>query len=286
MPAVELQPVTTIASSDGVHLALYDFGGSGPTTLFIHATGFCAATWWPAARRIADLRSWAIDVRAHGRSGRPSSGDLSWARATDDVLAAVTHLGGGPLFGVGHSFGGALLLLAEQRQPGTFGALWCFEPIVIPPSLGRSGAGPDLASIAARRRTSFPSRDAARENFASKPPMNVFTEEALEAYLDGGFDVHPDGSLSLRCLPEDESRVFEQGAHNGAWERLGEVRCPVTVVRGRLEPGPALFAAAVADALPRGLLLDLPQVGHFGPMEAPELIASEIRSAFVGPPYP
>lgn len=283
---MELDPVTTIASSDGVKLALYDFGGSGPTALFVHATGFCAATWWPAARRIGDLRCWAIDVRAHGRSGRPSSGDLSWGRATDDVLAAVAHFGGGPLFGVGHSFGGALLLLAEQRRPGTFDALWCFEPIVIPPDLIGSGAGPDLASIAARRRASFASRDAARENFASKPPMNVFTSEALDAYLEGGFDEHPDGTLTLRCAPEDESKVFELGAHNGVWERLGEVRCPVTVARGRLEPGPALFAAAVADALPRGRLLDLPQVGHFGPMEAPELIASEIHSAFVGSPHP
>lgn len=278
---MELEPVGWIESTDGVTVALYDFGGDGPTTLFVHATGFCAATWWPTAHHLPDLRCWAIDVRAHGRSSRPTDGNLSWSSATDDVVAAVDRLGGGPLRGVGHSFGGALLLLAEQRRPGTFEAIWCFEPIVIPPDLLEGGAGPDLAEVATRRRSVFPSRQAARENFASKPPMDVFDAQALDAYLAGGFLEHPDGSLSLRCLPEDESEVFRMGGRNGAWERLAEVSCPVTVVQGRIEPGPAMFAASVAAALPRGRLVELPQVGHFGPMEDPELIASSIRDALL-----
>ena len=78
----------------------------------------------------------------------------------DDVLAVVDALGLDGCVAAGHSKGGASLLLAEERRPGTFAALWCFEPIVFP----GGGPGPDgenpMAAGARRRRSTFPSRRA------------------------------------------------------------------------------------------------------------------------------
>src|ERR1700753_773050 len=163
-------PTITIESSGGVALAVYDLGGDGPPLLFAHATGFCASVWAPVAAHLADRHCWALDFRCHGRSGRPDDDDLAWAGTADDVLAVVDGLALEHPDGVGHSMGGAALLLAEQRRPGTFGHLWAFEPVVIPP-----GVLPDdpqanpLAGGAARRRDTFPSAQAAVDNFASKP---------------------------------------------------------------------------------------------------------------------
>jgi hypothetical protein len=100
-----------------------------------------------------------------------------------------------------------------------------------------------MAAGARRRRASFPSREEARANFASKPPLSIFTPEALDAYLDGGFHEQADGSLVLACPPEHEARVFEMGAEHGGFDHLHEVHCPVTVVRGALAGSfPASFA--------------------------------------------
>jgi pimeloyl-ACP methyl ester carboxylesterase len=173
--------------------------------------------------------------------------------------------------------GGAALLLAEQARPGTFAGLWLFEPIVIPAVLAPDPTGNALSTAAARRRDTFESAEAARANFAAKPPMDVFDPEALDGYIEGGFESLEDGTVRLRCRPEDESTFYMMGPRHSAGAHLAEVAAPVSVVRGRDEPGPAQFAPGVAEGLPAGVLHDMAQVGHFGPMEDPAAVAASIR---------
>lgn len=277
-----------VPSTDGVTLTLWDLGGEGPPLLLCHATGFCGRIWEPVARRLADrYRVWALDFRAHGDSDRPRGRPLDWEGFADDVLAVVDHLGGGPLVAAGHSKGGASLVLAEARRPGTFRRMWLYEPVIFPPPPEGEAPSPpgavDLAEGALRRRPGFPSREAARENFASKPPMSSFHPEALEAYLDAAFSVAPDGSLHLKCRPADESAVYRMGRAHRAFERLGRVRCPVVVARGALSPGPAMVADMVAERLPAGRLEVFEDLSHFGPMEDPDRIAGRIAAAVGGP---
>src|SRR5919106_4833464 len=99
--------------------------------------------------------------------------------------------------------GGAALLMAEQRRPGTFAALWMFEPIVFPPAEG--GGSNALAAAARRRRPWFPDRDTAYANFSSKPPLDTLTPAALRAYVDHGLRATDDGgAVELACAPETE----------------------------------------------------------------------------------
>jgi pimeloyl-ACP methyl ester carboxylesterase len=273
----------TVSSTDGVQLAVHDLGGNGPPILFAHATGFCGPTWGPVAAQLPEWHGWAVDFRCHGRSTRPAGGDLDWSGTGDDVLATVDALDLRGAVGVGHSMGGAALLLAEQRRPGTFASLWLFEPVVIPPgTFPDDGRSNPLADGAARRREVFPSFDAAYANFAAKPPMSSFRPESLRAYVDGGFELQPDGNVLLRCRAADESRFYLMGSRHGAYDHLGEVGCPTTVVRGAPDAGPHAFADAVAGRLPRGRLEELGSVSHFGPMEDPPLVATSIRAAIEG----
>jgi pimeloyl-ACP methyl ester carboxylesterase len=272
-----------VASTGGVRVAVHELGGTGRPILFAHATGFCGPVWRPVAEALDDHRNVALDFRAHGRSSRPDDGDLHWRGAGDDLLAVVDALDLEGTVGVGHSMGGAALLLACQARPGTFDSLWLYEPIVMTAAM-REGleGGNSLADAASRRRDHFASARAAFENFASKPPLDVLSTESLAAYVDGGFETLGDGSVTLRCRPEDESETFRMGPTHDAGEHLAEVTCPVTVVKGNDEPGPAMFAAPVADALPHGRLVQMPALGHFGPMEDPAAIAASIRAAATG----
>jgi len=277
-----------IPSSDGVDLAGYDLGGDGPPLLVAHATGFLAAVYRPLAERLAaDLHSWALDFRAHGDSTRPASGRLGWDGMADDVLATVDGLGLERPFAVGHSMGGAALVLAELRRPGTFAGLYLYEPVLIP--IGRfptTGDGDNPMSAAARRRRpGFESREAAYANYASKPPLDVLAPEALRWYVDEGF-ADAEGGVTLKCRPEDEAEVFRFGATNGAFERLGELDLPVTIAQGGVpDPGPGSAAPAQAAAITGGRLVVAEGLGHFGPVQDPDLVASQVRSAFaVTPP--
>ncbi|MFN8053024.1 MAG: alpha/beta hydrolase [Acidimicrobiales bacterium] len=280
-----------MASSDGVDVAYLHLAGpgSGPRILYVHATGFCSTVWRPVAETLAaassfpassPLDGWALDVRGHGRSGSPADGRFDWNGTADDVLAVIDAIGEGERWiGAGHSMGGASLLLAEQRRPGTFSNLWLFEPIVFP-GPPPEGAGPNfLAEGALRRRAAFGSREEAFENYASKPPMNAFDRRALAGYLERGLTDDADG-VHLSCAPANEAQLYRMGPQHAAWGGLGAVRTPTTVVRGDASiPGPATFAADIAARLGAGRLEEHPDLGHFGPMEAPERMAASIRGS-------
>ena len=269
-------------STDDLTLTVHDLGGAGRPTLLCHATGFHGLVWTPLADRLDGMRRWSLDFRGHGTSAAPADGELGWSGFGDDVLAVVGGLDLDRPIGVGHSMGGAALLLAEQRRPGTFAALWLFEPVVFP-SFTHSGPlpGNPLADGARRRRQTFPSYEAAIDNFASKPPMSVFDPVALEQYVRHGFAEQPDGSVTLRCRPDDEAAIYENSVTHDAYAHLGEVACPVLVLRGNVsEPGPAPVAPMVADALPQGRIEVHDALNHFAPLAEPARMAASI-SRFV-----
>lgn len=280
--------VQHIASTDGVTIFLHDLGGDGPPVLLCHATGFHGRVWQPVADHLTSHHALAPDLRGHGDSAVPEGLAIDWHGFADDVVAVIDALGLTEVMAAGHSKGGAALLLAEQARPGTFRALYCFEPIVMPPigmpmpTIGMpmpTGANP-LAEGARRRRTTFRSYEAAYENFASKAPLAALHPDALRAYVQFGFAEQPDGSVELKCRPEIEAATFEMGGRHGGFERLGDVRCPVTVARGKVEAfGPASFAGPIVDALPNGTLEEHPTLGHFGPLEDPATIAACIERA-------
>jgi pimeloyl-ACP methyl ester carboxylesterase len=276
--------VHEVASSDGVTLAVHDLGGTGPPLLLCHATGFHGLVWGPFASRLAQrFRVWSMDFRGHGDASPPPARPVDWRGFGDDVLAVVDDVALQRPFGFGHSMGGAALVLAEDARPGTFAALVLFEPIVFPPEARPGGDGDgDLTGGARRRRAGFASREEAFANFAAKPPLSAFVPDALRAYVDHGLADRPDGSVTLKCRPEDEAATYEGAPIHPGWARLAEVRCPVVVMTGEHTDAVGLERAALQpQRLPAGRLEVVPGVGHFGPMEDPSALARAVGAALL-----
>jgi len=272
--------MATVTTGDGVRIAAHHLGGTGEPLLMVHATGLCGQVFEPMARRLGKrFRCVALDQRGHGRSGRPPDGDWAWAGFALDVLGVVDGLGLERPLAMGHSCGGAALVLAELVRPGTFGALWCYEPVILRADDPRaSDQGRAMAAGARRRREVFDSRRQAQERYAVRAPFSSFAQEALAAYVDCGLEELPDGRVRLRCRPEDEALIYEAQTREprawGTWDRLGEVACPVTVACGELSTtfGPD-HARGLAARLPRGRDETLTGLGHFGPLEDPARVA-------------
>lgn len=270
-------------SRDGVELAVHDLGGDGPPLLIAHATGFLAAVYRPLAERLAArFRCWALDFRGHGDAGKTD--DLHWDRMADDVLAAVDALGLERPVALGHSMGGTALALAELERPGTFGAFYLYEPVLLPDGAFPADTGGDspMSAAARRRRPGFPSREAAYENYASKPPLDVLHPDALRAYVDEGL-AEVGGVVVLKCTPDDEAETFAAGRRQNGFERLSELALPVTIARGAVDdPGPGSLAPAQVERIPDGRLVVLDGLGHFGPLQDPDLVARSVTEALLG----
>ncbi|MCP5029850.1 MAG: alpha/beta hydrolase [Actinomycetia bacterium] len=267
-----------IPSTDGVTLEVHDLGGDGPPLLWCHATGFCGAVWQSLARQIPNRRSWAPDFRGHGASTPPAGLDYRWHGMARDVLAVVDELGLTGVPAVGHSMGAASLLLAEAARPGTFERIWAFEPVVFPAQVeaGHQKAS-NIAEGARRRRNNFPDRAAARERFGSRPPFSLLDPNVLDTYVDHGFAHAPEGGVTLALPGDHEARVYENGRTHGAFDILAQVNCPTLIARGNLnEDGPAHVADLVAAAVPNGRLMAYEDLTHFGPLEQPARIATDI----------
>ncbi len=275
-----------VDSSAGVRVAVHELAGSvdpdAPVGIIVPANGLCALAYRPLAEHLgAGVRCLALDMRGHGFSVTPDGLDFAWAGFADDVEAVLDAAvpAGATVHGIGHSLGGASLLLAAARRPGAIRSMWLFEPIVPPPGELPSGAARNpMAEGAERRRDSFPSVDAAFANYAAKPPLDALDPDALWGYIEGGFAPTDDG-ITLRCRPAWEAAIFRGAAGNGVWDALPSVTAPVAVAVGRGEGtfSPADFAAPAAERLPAGVLEPHPDLGHFGPLEDPAAMAGSLR---------
>jgi pimeloyl-ACP methyl ester carboxylesterase len=113
--------------------------------------------------------------------------------------------------------------------------------------------------------------------YASRPPLNSLQAAALAAYVEHGFTDEPDGTARLKCRPEYEAATFD-APDKPTIALASEVTTPTTVAAGHVEGdwGPALFAPALADAMPNCVLQPFDMLGHFGPLQDPAAIANAI----------
>ncbi len=276
-----------LTSRDGLDLIVHDFGGDGQIGLFAHATGFPLRTYAPLLERLGNrLHLIGPDLRGHGGSSWPSpsagqpASAADWQGFADDLSATLASLAPEPrpqVIGIGHSSGASALVLAEVARPGTFAALYCYEPAFFAASDSAAEALVAARASAALRRTArFASRAAARERL-SGGPLAGLDPASLEGYLDAGFVREEDGSLSLALRPDWEAAIYEGAPQAGARLAKAKVACPVRVAcGGRTDALARRAAEALAAQLATAELEVIDGLTHLGPLERPAEVAASL----------
>lgn len=114
-----------VRSFDGTELAVRASGPEdAPTIVFLHAFSLDMTTWYYQWRAFSDrYRCVLYDARAHGRSGKPASGDYSVVAMGRDLHAVLeATVPNGPAVLVGHSMGGMAIMTFAQQHPEEFGS--------------------------------------------------------------------------------------------------------------------------------------------------------------------
>jgi len=223
----------------------------------------------------------ALEFRGHGRSSIPTP-PIPWPDFALDVLAVARHFELRGVIGVGHSMGGHSLVAAAIEDSAIFSALVLVDPVIMPRDY--YGAPPPDSSYIARRRNRFASVDEMYERFHSRLPFSSWQTEALRNYCE--YALLPDGdSFVLACPPAVEAAIYARcnAPENDLYARMPKVTIPVTVLRagttptrGTLDLNASPTGEEVAGYFPRGRDVYLPNHNHYIPMEAPELVVSEV----------
>jgi len=240
-------PELTSVTAGGLSFAVWDWPGDDPALLFAHGTGFHGRCWDPVIRRFPSQRCMAIEARGHGRSSKPRP-PYRWGAFGPDMLVVLGRLGVRGAIGIGHSMGGHTVTAASVR----------------------------------RRRARFSSAEEMFEHYRHRPPFESWEREVLRDYCDFGL-LSSDGEFVLACPPEVEASIYEcsKEAQANLHAVIPSLMRPVTVLRAGYS-GPRTFSRSptdphLASRFPYGREVLAGDHSHFIPMEAPELVADEIR---------
>jgi pimeloyl-ACP methyl ester carboxylesterase len=280
--AVLPEDLRFVESTDGVVVAVSDFGGDGPPLLLCHATGLHGHAYMPLIARLrSHFHCVTVDVRAQGMATAPTNANFSWSGVTEDVCAALDALrwsGRGDVRGIGHSQGGYAVISAAVARSGTFTKLFGFEPVIFPPFAEPPPGHSPMSAAARKRRSTFDSPQAAYDNYKGKMPFSPMDDDCLRAYIDWGFEPTADGAITLRCTPAHEAELFD-AANTGFFDRLSELTVPTVFgVAEFTNGGFADFVPRQAEAAPYGELMRFPGRTHFGLIEQLDDMAATIIS--------
>ncbi|MFJ9362433.1 alpha/beta fold hydrolase [Streptomyces mirabilis] len=272
--------MTEYLAVDGGTIA-YEVAGSGPLIVLAHGMGDSRAAYRAVIPPLvaAGYRVAAVDLRGCGES---SVGWPVWSRTAiaDDLLAVIRHLGG-PAVLVGHSISGGAATIAAAQEPSLITAVVELAPFTRKQSIR-------LGDLRVKRFRQGMLRLLGAGAFGSVPLWRSYLDVAYPGVKPADWSERLDRIDSLLREPGRMKAMQGMGrsAPTDAGAQLGNVRCPVLVVMGTLDPDwadPHAEGSAIIDALPSGLgrLEMIEGAGHYPHDQFPEQVVS-LMLAFLG----
>ncbi|MFI8946524.1 alpha/beta fold hydrolase [Streptomyces sp. NPDC053750] len=265
--------MTEYLAVDGGTLA-YDVTGSGPLIVLAHGMGDSRAAYRTVVPQLvtAGYRVAAVDLRGCGQS---STDWPAWSRTdiAGDLLALIRHLGG-PAVLVGHSVAGGAATIAAAREPALVTSVVELAPFTRKQSIR-------LGDLRVKRFRQGMLRLLGAGAFGSLPLWRSYLDVAYPGVKPADWAERLGRIDALLREPGRMKAMQSMGrsAPTDAGAQLGNVRCPVLVVMGTLDPDwadPHAEGSAVVDALPAGLgrLEMIEGAGHYPHDQFPDQVVS------------
>ncbi|MFE4415364.1 alpha/beta fold hydrolase [Streptomyces sp. NPDC056821] len=265
--------MTEYLAVDGGTIA-YEVAGSGPLIVLAHGMGDSRAAYRAVIPPLvaAGHRVAAVDLRGCGES---SVGWPAWSRTAiaGDLLAVIRQLGG-PAVLVGHSISGGAATIAAAQELSLISAVVELAPFTRKQSIR-------LGDLRVKRFRRGMLRLLGTGAFGSVPLWRSYLDVAYPGVKPADWAERLGRIDALLREPGRMKALQGMGrsAPTDAGAQLGNVRCPVLVVMGTLDPDwadPHAEGSAIVDALPSGLgLLEMIEgAGHYPHDQFPDQVVS------------
>ena len=269
-----------------------DNGSEGDPLVFLHATGFHARCWDSIIEDAPNHPTYAVDLRFHGSSGKV--GDVEWPVMAADVAVALERLNLRNALIVGHSIGGYLATVAAAAQAERVAQLLLLDPVIMAPERYafaeqmRGFMKPEHNPIS-RRRNAWADGGEMYARFKDRAPFSLWQDRVLRDFCDHAL-APGDAPRKLACDPLHEVQIYMN--QNGAviQDALTRVEVPVTILRAEeateaddpFDMSKSPTWPKVAEQFANAREIYLPELTHFIPMQAPDLVVGYIREALEG----
>lgn len=221
--------------------------------------------WTPVATRLAgQARVVAVDLRGHGENP-PSTADFTIKDLADDVIALIRRLDLEPALLVGCSLGGMVCQAVALNAPRLVSGLVLANT---------THAMTDESRAVMLQRAGNCERD-----FADT------VESDISRWFSPAFRaLQPDVVDRVRrwALANDAATVARgwraiAGLDYG--KAVASIPCPVVVTTGALDPAsPPAAARAMTNAFSNARYVEIPEAGHFSPLERPLAFAAIVEA--------
>lgn len=256
----------------------YDVTGEGPLVVLSHGMGENRGTYRFLAPVIAaaGYRVVTADLRGQGESS------VTWdsytrADTAADLAELIVALGGGPAVVVGQSFSGGSATIVAATHPELVRAIVEIDPFTRPASV----------SLTALLRNRQYRRGAPRLVWVgltgSMRTLLKYHDVAYPGTKPADWDAWLAGLEKNLSEPGRMKALQKMGMSQptDAAAQLPNVRCPVLVILGSLDPDwpdPEAEAAAIVRLLPKGLgrYVMIDGAGHYPQAGRPEQVAAAV----------
>jgi pimeloyl-ACP methyl ester carboxylesterase len=252
--------------------------GSGPVVVLLHGFPFDHAMWAEQLAALAPThRVIAPDLRGYGQSEATPDSVYEVDEFADDVLETLDALGvAGPVVVGGLSMGGYVALAIAERFPERLRGLMLLD----------TRAGADTPEAAANRLT-------AAEHIESSGEIGPLLATMLPKLFAPATqadrpEVIDRIAATMRHAPSAVVAATLRGlaARPDRTALLPRIAVPTLVLVGVDDAiTPPAEARAMAAALPRATLVEIPAAGHLAPVENPPAANAAIRSFLASLPH-
>jgi len=270
-------------------IPFYDFGGNGPLVHFAHPNGYTPGCFqqliWPL---LPHFRVIAACHRPLWPGSRPEELQ-SWHTVAEDMLRFFDQEQIQDVIGIGHSLGAVATMYAALSRPEQFRSLVLIEPIFLPPAILQMVAdkpellnGIPVIKNTVRRRTHWPSRDAAFKHFRKKPVFQKWPDSTLLDYINHGMHQDASGEIVLTYSREWEVHIYSLPPMD-VWQSIPAISHPTLAIRGA--ESDSLFQQAWQqwqELQPQARFVEVGNAGHMVLMERPQLLAETILDFLKG----
>lgn len=243
----------------------YAGAGNGNAIVLLHPIAMRLEFWAPVAERLARTnRVISLDLRGHGENAR-SHAPFTIADLADDVVALAHALDLRQAVFVGCSLGGMVAQAVALGAPELVSGLVLANTTHTMTEQSR-GVMLQRAKAAGEGLEQTVDADIERWFSPSYRTTQIRTVDLVRRWvLANDKNVVANGWRAIASLDHREA--------------VAAIDCPVIVTTGSLDPAaPSEQARAMARDFRRARFEEIPNAGHFSPLERPDAFAEIVRS--------